>query len=104
MAIPSAVRISLDATSSSPPFPFMKLPIELRLQVYNLAIQETIKCNLRDCINGYPSRLYRGALALAHTSRTLRAESVREMLPVVQSRTQCGGESSRSMAPLCGVQ
>ena len=86
MAMPSAIRTRLDATSSSPPFPFMKLPIELRLQIYNLAIQETIEHAFRTStsVDG-PNPKYLGALALAHTSSTMRAESVREMLPVVQA-------------------
>lgn len=56
---------------------FLRLPAELRLEIYRLAFQQDL-----DAINTTPqfykiaSKPFRGALACLHTSRTLRTESI----------------------------
>lgn len=87
MATPSAASTSNTAATNpqklSPTF--AGLPTELRLQIYRIALQDIINEVMeQDAFE--PGWLeYRGALALLHTDRSIRAESAREMLPIVQS-------------------
>lgn len=66
--------------------PLLKLSTELRLTICRLAIQHDL-----DVINSSPdsydsaSRPLRGALALLHTCRTLRVESIDAMVPLAQT-------------------
>lgn len=81
------------ATAANPPKlcpSFTGLPVELRLQIYKLAIQDTIKDFLRSPnrmmhVLLYRRKAYRGGLALLHTNRMVRAESARDMLLVVEA-------------------
>lgn len=88
MATPSATSASnttTPATNLRKPSPtFAGLPTELRLQIYRTALQDIIDEVLAN--NEFePGWLkYRGALALLHTNRSIRAESAREMLPIVE--------------------
>lgn len=65
-----------DASLDQEPFPFMRLPPELRLMVYQFALR-----NITDPIMFPPSgeaqkpQPYRGALALLHTNKFIRDES-----------------------------
>lgn len=62
---------SLDSNKKQP-FPFMKLPPELRLVIYEHALQAAI-----------PTSCARGALALLLTNKEVRAESGRAMMPSI---------------------
>jgi hypothetical protein len=68
-------------------FAFMKLPPEVRCIIYGLALQDIF-----DAIDYWPKRRPRprfkdqGALALLHTSRTIRAESQPELAQLVRAR------------------
>lgn len=79
------------AASARPPFPLEKLPTELRLRIYKLALQGILNyLRSRNFVGLFLSRdglaKYRGALALCHTSRSIRAESVRELLSVLETK------------------
>lgn len=77
-----------DANSSSP---FANLPTELRLQIYRLALEDIINDLLcytyvgLACFRGGLSK-HQGGFALFHTSKSIRAESVRELLSVVDTK------------------
>lgn len=71
-------------------FQLTKLPTELRLKIYKLAIEDTIERHLALSTRREPTHLirqegYKGALALVHTSRMVRAESAREILSAVEA-------------------
>lgn len=73
---------------SSPSCPFIAIPTELRLEIYRIALQDRIHTVLLSCANKDFKPItpyYRGAMALLHTNRLIRAESAREMLPMVES-------------------
>lgn len=78
-----------DATECSQCFPFMRLPPELRLQVYEAVFKDTLDDVIyKGILDDFPNRGFRprhasrnalrrhikAAMALLHTSRTLRAE------------------------------
>lgn len=65
-------------------FQFRDLPAKLRSMIYKLAIEDIIDGVLcpRPTLLGYY-----GALALLHGSRTIRAESACEMLPLEAEHT-----------------
>lgn len=65
----------------------MDLPAELRIKVYQIAMQDYIKAILRPKVikQSSPARphlRYRSALALLQTSKTQRLESAHAMLPL----------------------
>lgn len=63
---------------------FLKLPIEIRLIIYKLALQDTLTSpDLTRPGASYPR--CRGALALLLTNKLIRAESAKEMQPIVKS-------------------
>lgn len=66
--------------------PLLKLSTELRLEICRFAIQHDldIVSSTPDSYNSV-SRPLRGALALLHTCRTLRAEGIDAMLPLAQA-------------------
>lgn len=62
---------------------FLKLPIEIRLIIYKLALQDTLTSpDFTRPSASYPK--YRGALALLLTNKLIRAESAKEMQPIVK--------------------
>lgn len=66
---------------------FLDLPAELRLAIYKLAMEDLIT-TLPPPDSPIMAKLrprYRGALALLHTNRSIRQESAREMLPLIQA-------------------
>lgn len=76
-------ELNIDAVASpTPAFPFMKLPAELRLQIYKYAIQNTIDAVLARPLPTSSDRkkiwntcpAFIGAQALLHTSSEVRAE------------------------------
>jgi hypothetical protein len=61
----------------------MKLPAELRLMIYEFAIHDNMAITMiKTMAAGYKRnhQLYRGALALIHTTSTIRKESRKAML------------------------
>ena len=86
---PGSIGADLAANQhSSLSCPFLALPIELRLEIYRIALQDRINTVLLLCANKDFKPItpdYRGAMALLHTNRLIRAESAREMLPMVES-------------------
>lgn len=88
MAAPltSAKTEAVNATASSP---LLKLPPELRLQIYNFALQDTIESLDLSCSDKRTYYMlrpkYYGSLALLHASRLLQSEYACEMLPVVRA-------------------
>lgn len=78
-----------DACHDEEPFPFMKLPPELRLMVYQCALQD-----ITDPIMFPPSdeaqkpHPCRGALALVQTSKYIREESYRPMWRIALRHTK----------------
>lgn len=64
--------------------PLLKLPTELRLQIYNFALQNTIVYLDLSSSDWMLRPRYYGSLALLHTSRLLQSECVREMLHVMR--------------------
>lgn len=80
--------VTATAASSAKLCPsFTGLPVELRLQIYKFPIRDTIEIFLPQLLHDHfiSGSGYSGALALLHTSRMLRAESLREMLAVVEA-------------------
>lgn len=88
IATATTAAADADANLSSP---FVSLPTELRLQIYRLVLEDIINdlpcytylslaCFCHDLLK------YQGGFALFHTSKSIRAESVRELLPVVESK------------------
>jgi hypothetical protein len=63
---------------------FMELPTELRLQIYALAVEDTVDFIILTTtgLKG-PDPVLRGALALLHTSKQVRVESRRELFTQV---------------------
>lgn len=62
------------------PFPFMRLPPELRLIVYDFAVHAiTDPIMFSDSGEVQELQPYRGALALLHTSKHIRQESCDDM-------------------------
>lgn len=73
-----------NSEKSQQPFPFMELPAELRVMVYKFALQDTVDAILSSTSDDAESpELSHGALALLHTSKTVRRESCFAMLPSV---------------------
>lgn len=72
------------AANTNASSPLLKLPTELRLQIYNFALQNTIVYLDRSSSDWMLRPRYYGSLALLHTSRLLQSECVREMLPVMR--------------------
>lgn len=64
----------------------MKLPVEVRCIIYELALQDTVDFITSTTTDSKcaPIKL-RGALALLHTSRVIRAESSDEMLALTMA-------------------
>lgn len=56
-------------------FPFMKLPPEIRLTIYELALQNTIAAGMSNPLKRPLRGPYIGALALIHASTSIRKES-----------------------------
>ena len=79
--------------------PFLKLPAELRLAIYKLAMEDLI-ATLPPPNSVLMARLrprYRGALALLHISTSIRQESTREMLPLIQAHCEKLEAHARSL-------
>lgn len=81
---------------------FTKLPTEIRLVIYRFALDDEIAdiTNHDRVLTRYFSVTgYQGALALLHTSRLVRAESARELLPVLELEcSKCEAETERQRA------
>ena len=79
--------------STETSFPFTELPTELRRAIYSFALHGEIANDIAN-INAIPNGelhscsmlrpKYHGAFALLRTSLSIRGESVREMLPLVE--------------------
>jgi hypothetical protein len=69
--------------------PFMELPAELRVHIYALAFKDIVDfiTPTTPKLKG-PSPELRGALALLHTNKKLRAESRRELLILVNAHRE----------------
>lgn len=89
MALPNTTSTPPATASSNQPFPFMKLPPELRLQIYKIAIEDANKtfCLTFDFSEERRIRpKHCGALGFLHTSKEIRAESAKEMVRVAVSQ------------------
>jgi hypothetical protein len=98
---------SANPANSSEPFPFMKLPLEIRLTIYELAMQDTIATAFSvpssqlDVME--PSKPRLGALALAYTSDLVRKESSEAIYRIAdeQLRVSLARQSSLWKAWCC---
>jgi hypothetical protein len=74
-------------------FPFMQLPLELRVMVYKLALQDIVdpilSSDSRDVEEPKP---FHGALALLHTSQLVRLESCSAMDPITTAHRDSLGD------------
>jgi hypothetical protein len=70
------------------PFPFMKLPAEIRLTIYELTIHDMMRhitSSIVPLSPGVWQLRTRGTPALLLTSKTIRAESGKALLPLVSA-------------------
>jgi hypothetical protein len=64
--------------------PFMRLPAEVRLAIYGLALQDTINITkATTTASQWPCARLEGALALLQTSKSIRVDSRHELLTLV---------------------
>lgn len=88
---------------------FLRLPAELRTEIYKLAMEETLTQVNRPGTLAFRALIepqYLGALALLHTNRKIRSESAREMLPLAEKecntvRARAGALPVRDKPTIC---
>jgi hypothetical protein len=70
--------------------PFMRLPAEVRLAIYGLALQDTINITkATTTASQWPCARLEGALALLQTSKSIRVDSRHELLTLVLVHNDC---------------
>jgi hypothetical protein len=70
-------------------FPFMRLPAEIRIANYGLALQDTINITKATTTESqWPCARLEGALALLQTSKSIRVDSRHELLTLVLAHNE----------------
>lgn len=100
--MPTDDTSSTTVKSHTPTSPSMTLPAEIRTKIYKMSLHDNIMTILSARYFRTTTTLrpqYLGALAFLHTSRAIRAEFAREMIPLVQAWCQSlEGHSKRVLA------
>ena len=75
----------LDGDDTQKPFPFMRLPAELRFYIYEIALMDTVPHLTSPTSSPTP---FHGAQMLLLTSKTVRAECSKALVPFTLARVQ----------------